>query len=45
VIAVATLAELERFDHPWVQDYFNGPRGRAARSGPDRAHALPPEQR
>ena len=32
VIAVATVAELERFDHPWVQEYFNGPRGRAART-------------
>ena len=31
VIAAAPLAELERLDHPWVQDYFNGPRGRAAR--------------
>ena len=31
VIAVGTLAEIERFDHPWVQEYFNGPRGRAAR--------------
>lgn len=33
VIAVGPLAEIERFDHPWVQDYFNGPRGRAARDG------------
>jgi phospholipid/cholesterol/gamma-HCH transport system ATP-binding protein len=32
VIAVAPVAELERLDHPWVQDYFNGPRGRAARN-------------
>jgi phospholipid/cholesterol/gamma-HCH transport system ATP-binding protein len=31
VIAVGPLAEIERMDHPWVQDYFNGPRGRAAR--------------
>ncbi|MEO6264187.1 MAG: ABC transporter ATP-binding protein [Luteimonas sp.] len=31
VVAVASLAELEQLDHPWVQDYFNGPRGRAAR--------------
>jgi phospholipid/cholesterol/gamma-HCH transport system ATP-binding protein len=37
VIAVAPLAELEQFDHPWVQSYFNGPRGRAARSGAGRA--------
>ena len=33
VIAVGTLAEIERTDHPWVQEYFNGPRGRAARDG------------
>ena len=32
VIAVAPVAELETLDHPWVQEYFNGPRGRAARS-------------
>ena len=41
VIAVAPVHELERLDHPWVQDYFNGPRGRAARasSGEVRAGA------
>src|SRR6478735_8802427 len=38
VIAVATLPELERLDHPWVQEYFNGPRGRAARSGAPSDH-------
>ncbi|WP_242109683.1 ABC transporter ATP-binding protein [Luteimonas aquatica] len=32
VIAVGPVAELERLDHPWVQEYFNGPRGRAARA-------------
>ncbi|MHA3790631.1 ATP-binding cassette domain-containing protein [Sphingomonas sp. YL-JM2C] len=31
VIAVATVAELERSDHPWIRRYFLGPRGRAAR--------------
>ncbi|MFM7029271.1 MAG: ABC transporter ATP-binding protein [Chakrabartia sp.] len=30
VIAVGTIAELMASDHPWIQDYFNGPRGRAA---------------
>lgn len=39
VIAVAPVAELEHLDHPWVQDYFNGPRGRAARDSRDRAGA------
>jgi phospholipid/cholesterol/gamma-HCH transport system ATP-binding protein len=31
VIAVGTIAELLQLDHPWIQEYFNGPRGRAAR--------------
>ncbi|WP_435594028.1 ABC transporter ATP-binding protein [Proluteimonas luteida] len=31
VIAVAPVEEVERIEHPWIQDYFNGPRGRAAR--------------
>lgn len=26
------LTHVEKFNHPWVQDYFNGPRGRAAQS-------------
>ncbi|HEY5802357.1 MAG TPA: ABC transporter ATP-binding protein [Lysobacter sp.] len=30
VIACAPLAEVEQLDHPWVQDYFHGPRARAA---------------
>lgn len=30
VVAVGTIAELLALDHPWIQDYFNGPRGRAA---------------
>ncbi|MBB5014474.1 phospholipid/cholesterol/gamma-HCH transport system ATP-binding protein [Rehaibacterium terrae] len=29
-LAVGTLSEVGRVDHPWVQDYFHGPRGRAA---------------
>lgn len=36
VIANAPLAEIERLDHPWVQAYFNGPRGRAARQAGNR---------
>lgn len=35
VIATAPLAQIERLDHPWVQAYFNGPRGRAARNARD----------
>jgi phospholipid/cholesterol/gamma-HCH transport system ATP-binding protein len=30
IIACGTVAELARFEHPWVQEYFGGPRGRAA---------------
>ena len=30
VLAVGTIDELRAFDHPWVQEYFGGPRGRAA---------------
>ncbi|WP_394730863.1 ABC transporter ATP-binding protein [Altererythrobacter sp. GH1-8] len=32
VIAVDTVANLMQLDHPWVQEYFNGPRGRAAQA-------------
>ena len=31
VVACAPVAEVERFAHPWVQEYFHGPRSRAAR--------------
>ncbi|RYD49156.1 MAG: ATP-binding cassette domain-containing protein, partial [Sphingomonadales bacterium] len=33
VIAVGTIPELLALDHPWIQEYFNGPRGRAAVAG------------
>lgn len=29
VLKVGTIEELLDFDHPWVQEYFRGPRGRA----------------
>ncbi|GAB2662402.1 ABC transporter ATP-binding protein [Arenimonas aestuarii] len=32
VLVNAPLAEVEKFDHPWVQEYFHGPRGRAAQA-------------
>ena len=31
VVINAPIEEVERFDHPWVQEYFHGPRARAAR--------------
>ena len=30
VIAVDTIPNLLKLDHQWIQEYFNGPRGRAA---------------
>lgn len=37
VIAVGTIPELLALDHPWIQEYFNGPRGRAAVASQKRA--------
>lgn len=44
VIAVGTIPELLALDHPWIQEYFNGPRGRAAKDAQDReaAHVVKP---
>jgi phospholipid/cholesterol/gamma-HCH transport system ATP-binding protein len=33
VVAAGTSEELLAVDHPWIQEYFNGPRGRAAAAG------------
>ncbi|MGQ5700592.1 ABC transporter ATP-binding protein [Sandaracinobacteroides sp. A072] len=41
IIAVGTIQELVMNDHPWIQDYFAGPRGRAAASGHGHAIAGP----
>ncbi len=30
IIVAGPLEDVKKFDHPWVQNYFNGPRGRAA---------------
>jgi len=30
VVAVGPLADIAHLEHPWVREYFNGPRGRAA---------------
>jgi phospholipid/cholesterol/gamma-HCH transport system ATP-binding protein len=35
VLATGTIAELKSYDHPWVRDYFNGPRARAAELSAD----------
>ena len=33
IIAVGTMDELRRNPHPWIQEYFGGPRGRGAAMG------------
>ena len=40
VIAVGTIPELLALDHPWIQEYFNGPRGRAAKVSQGRASSM-----
>ncbi len=30
-VVVGTMAEMLAYDHPWVREYFHGPRGRASR--------------
>ena len=40
VIAVGTIPELLETDHPWIQEYFNGPRARAATATHERGKAL-----
>jgi len=39
IIASGTIPELSRLDHPWIHDYFAGPRGRAAAAASSRAVA------
>lgn len=36
VVVNAPLDEVEAFAHPWVQEYFHGPRGRAAQSAQEK---------
>ena len=36
VVAIAPVEELETSDHPWIKEYFLGPRGRAANKTPAR---------
>ena len=41
VVATGTIDEIGRLDHAWIQEYFNGPRGRAAREAGERAAVEP----
>ena len=39
VVTVAPVRELERSEHPWIQQYFLGPRGRAAAAAEELAES------
>ena len=39
VVAIGTIPELLALDHEWIQDYFKGPRGRAAATIAEREEA------
>lgn len=39
VVATAPVRELERSDHPWIREYFLGPRGRTAAAASARTEA------
>jgi phospholipid/cholesterol/gamma-HCH transport system ATP-binding protein len=39
VVATAPVRELERSDHPWIREYFLGPRGRSAAAAVARTEA------
>ena len=40
VVAVGTIPELLKTDHPWIQAYFGGPRSRAARESRERGNSV-----
>lgn len=42
VIAVGTIDELIALDHPWIEEYFKGPRGRAAIAAKDEVAEMRP---
>ena len=39
VVATGTLHDMEQSEHPWIREYFLGPRGRAAAEASSRANA------
>jgi phospholipid/cholesterol/gamma-HCH transport system ATP-binding protein len=41
VVACAPIAELEASEHPWIREYFLGPRGRAAKGAEQGVEAAP----
>ena len=44
VVATGTPQEMEKSSHPWIQEYFLGPRGRAAAKGKTRSSAGEPRE-
>jgi phospholipid/cholesterol/gamma-HCH transport system ATP-binding protein len=42
VLVVGTMDDMLKVDHPWVREYFHGPRSRAAGISPDTAPGTPP---
>ena len=45
VVAIGTIPELLALDHPWIQEYFSGPRGRAAEQAVERHEGEDPGER
>jgi len=43
IVINAPIGEVERFEHAWVQEYFHGPRARAARVAVARNEGFTPE--
>jgi len=41
VLINAPIEQVEQFDHPWVQEYFHGPRGRAAQRSVQQHEPVP----
>jgi phospholipid/cholesterol/gamma-HCH transport system ATP-binding protein len=44
VVAIGTIPELLALDHPWLQEYFNGPRGRVAEAAAERQAGQDPDE-
>ncbi|MBL4834307.1 MAG: ATP-binding cassette domain-containing protein [Pseudomonas sp.] len=45
VLVADTLERVAAVDDPWIQDYFHGPRGRAAANAAERTHLQPEHDR
>ncbi|MCY7355657.1 MAG: ABC transporter ATP-binding protein [Lysobacter sp.] len=45
VLITAPIEEVEKFEHPWVQEYFHGPRARAAQKTMQKSKQPPDPRR